>query len=461
MKSPWIKNSDESIKREMLREIGVSSIEELFADIPKEVRLNRLLNVGLKPNGEGVSEYEILRLAKQIGREIGNYVIPPFAGIEVCYHFVPSIVKELMYRNEFYTAYTPYAPEINQGILQALFEYQSIMAELYGVEVVNASMYDGTTALAEAARMALRITRRRKIIVSQGLTPIKKRVLKTWLSGIDVKLVEAPLNRDGFTDVNALTGLVDGDTAAVIVETPNVFGVVEPRISELANACHSKGALLIVFANPLLLGMVKPPGELGADIVVGEGQPLGLGLFYGGSTLGILGTKRDLKFVRQLPGRLVGMTVTEDRSDLGYALVLQTREQHIRRERATSNITTNSALMAIAAAIYLSWLGGDGLRRLSRSIAARTAYLMELLKGIKGVSVLYENSLHFMKVVVRFDSHDVQYVLRKVRERGVLCGSDLGKFDESLRGLMSICVTEAHSKRDIETLVNMLKEVLA
>jgi len=332
MRSAWIKNSDEAIKRVMMREVGIESIEELFKDIPPEIRLRRELQVGLRADGEGVSEYEVIKIAKRVGAEIGNYAVPPFAGIEMCYHVVPSVVKELIYRNEFYTAYTPYSPEINQGVLQALFEYQSLMAELYGVDVVNASMYDGTTALAEAVRMALRITRRKRVVVSKGVTPIKRRVLRTWLMGLDVELVEVPLDEQGMTSAERIKKALSRDTAALVIETPNVFGVIETRISELAEEAHRVGSLLIVFANPLLLGIVKPPGDLGADIVVGEGQPLGLGLYYGGSALGILGTKRELQFVRQLPGRLVGMTLTEDKSDVGFALVPQTREQHIREQ---------------------------------------------------------------------------------------------------------------------------------
>jgi len=459
MKVPWIKNSDELIKRKMMEFLGIESIEELFRDVPESVRLRGVLRVGLRDDGRGVSEYELIRLAKRVREGIRFPRIPPFAGIEHCYHVVPSLVKELISRGEFYTAYTPYAFEINQGVLQALFEYQSLLAELYGVEVINASMYDGSTALAEAARMALRITRRSKILVSKGLSPLKKRVLETWLYGVRAKLEYVDLDVNGTTDVDEIRKRIDRDTAALIVETPNVYGVVETRIEEFSQLCHEKGALLIVFANPLLLGLVKPPGELGADIVVGEGQPLGLGMFYGGSTLGILGTRSDLKFVRQLPGRLVGMTLTEDGREVAYALVMQTREQHIRRERATSNITTNSALMAIAAAVYLSVLGADGLRRLSLSIASRTMYLKDRLSELKGITVLYRKSFNFMKASVKVEKMSVQALIRRVRERGILCGSDLSRYGYG-EGIMTICVTEAHSRRDIDELVEILREVV-
>ncbi len=460
MEIPWAKNSDEAVKRRIMEEVGIASIEELFQDVPAEIRLKRTLRVGLSEDGEGVSEYELLRLAKRVRESISNPRIPPFAGIEHCYHVVPSVIKELIYRGELYTAYTPYAFEINQGLLQALFEYQSLIAELYGVEVVNASMYDGSTALAEAVRMAIRVTKRSKVLVSEGLSPLKLRVLETWLYGLGIKIERVGLDERGTTSVEEAVKLVDRDTAALVVETPNVYGVIEHGVKALADACHEKGALLVVFANPLLLGIVKPPGELGADIVVGEGQPLGLGLFYGGATLGILGTRRDLKLVRQLPGRLVGMTLTEDGVDVSYALVLQTREQHIRRERATSNITTNSALMAIAAAMYLSLIGGEGLKRLALSIASRTLYLKTRLSDLDGVEVLYRNSPSFLKVATRVKGMSVENVIRRARERGILCGSNLSRYGYG-DNVMVMCVTEAHSRSDIDELVKVLGEVLS
>lgn len=456
----WIFNSDPEILRKMLEEIGVQSVEELFSDVPPSVRINRDLNVGF---GKPLSEYEVVRHLKELAQRIYKPRIPPFCGIDVCYHYVPAVVKELTFRNEFYTAYTPYQPEINQGLLQALFEYQSLMAELYGVEVVNASMYDGSTALAEAVRMAIRITRRNRVLVSRGVSPIKRRVMETWLRGTGTRIEYIDLGNDGSTDEEKLKELVDNDVAAVVLEYPNTMGVVED-VKRSIEIVHEKGGLAIVFSNPIALGILKPPGELGADIVVGEGQPLGLGLYYGGSTLGILGTRNDMKFVRQLPGRLVGMTTTIDGSEIGFALVLQTREQHIRRERATSNITTNSALMAIAAAIYVSWLGGDGIRRLSLSIAARTKYLVQKLRDLPKDAVeapLFEHALYFMKVPIKFKNVDCKAVQRRLREEfGILGFSHLGDYDPLLQGVATICVTEVHSKSDIDTLIDSLASIL-
>ncbi len=454
----WIYNSDPEVRRIMLSEIGVSSIDELFSDVPQNLRLDKELSIGF---GKYLSEYEILRFLQRQRRKIVEPVVPPFVGIEMCIHYVPAIVKELVMRSEFYTAYTPYQPEMNQGLLQALFEYQSVMAELYGVDVVNASMYDGSTALAEAVRMALRITKRRKVVVARSLSPLKRKVLETWLQGTGASLEFVVWREDdGTIDLEDLQEKLDSNVAAVVIETPNVFGAVEYRLNEIAQEVHRIGGLLIVFSNPLSLGILKPPGELGADIVVGEGQPLGLGLFYGGSTLGILGTRRDLEFVRQLPGKLVGMTKSYS-GERGFALVLQTREQHIRRERATSNITTNSALTAVAALIYTLWLGGDGIRKLSLSIAARTEYLRQRIMSVEGVEApLFKDAVYFMKIPVKFLKKSCENVSRELRKNGILCCSDLGKYDEQLRNIATICVTEVHSREDIDTLIDALCKVM-
>lgn len=454
----WIYNSDPEIKRSMLSELGINSVIELFRDIPGNLVLKESLHVGF---GRSLSEYEILRFLKLQREKILYPKIPPFTGIEMCIHYVPAIVKELTLRNEFYTAYTPYQPEINQGILQALFEYQSVMAELYGVEVVNASMYDGSTALAEAVRMAIRATKRRKIIMARSVSPIKRRVVETWIYGIEASLHYVGWDaNNGTVNIEELSSELDTNTAAVVVEIPNVFGVIEYKLHELAQEVHRVGGLLVVFANPLVLGVVRPPGELGADIVVGEGQPLGLGLFYGGSTLGILGVRRDTNLIRQMPGKLVGMTRSH-LGERGFALVLQTREQHIRRERATSNITTNSALNAIAALVYVTWLGGDGIKKLSLSIAARTEYLRERIEGVDKLQApLFTNGLYFMKIPIKFLNKDCESVSRELRKHGILCCSDLGRYDSELCNIATICVTEVHSKRDIDTLVDTLRQVV-
>ncbi|RLG78012.1 MAG: aminomethyl-transferring glycine dehydrogenase subunit GcvPA [Thermoprotei archaeon] len=459
MPHPWIPNSDPEIKKYMLSVIGVNSIEELFEDIPEKYRLKHLLKVGM---GKPLSELEAKKVFEEKLRRVYRYEVPPFLGGEYCLHYVPEVVKSLLLRDEFYTAYTPYQPEINQGLLQALFEYQSLMTELYGVEVVNASMYDGSTALAEAVRMALRATRRRKIVVSKGIGPMKMSVLRTWLKGLEVKIVEAPLDLDkGTTSLSRLYTLVDGETAALVTSNPTFYGSIESEIDEQAELIHRKGGLFIVFADPISLGVLKAPGEYGADIVVGEGQPLGLGLYYGGSTLGILGTRKDLRLIRQLPGRLVGMTTTLDGTSRGFALVLQTREQHIRRERATSNITTNSALAAIAVAIYVTYMGGAGLKRLARSIAARTVYLIEQVstKLADSVRLLFAGAKYFKQVPLRFN-RAYEQIFNLLLKQGVVGGTPLSRYEPEYSDVGLFCVTEVHSKRHIDKLVESLREVI-
>lgn len=456
----WIYNSDPEVVLRMLKEIGIESIDELFRDIPENLKLKRDLNVGF---GKQLSECELYRLLRdKYAKRISPTVTPPFAGIEMCYHYVPAIVKEFMLRGEFYTAYTPYQPEINQGILQALFEYQSLMAELYGIDVVNASMYDGSTALAEAVRLALRVRKgRKRVLVSKGVSPIKRIVLSTWLRGIDVKIDYIPLSSDFGTTIIQDSNVLE-DVAAIIIENPTYLGSIELNLRELIEEAHKRNVLVIVYSNPISLGILKPPGDLGADIVVGEGQPLGLGLYYGGSTLGILGVRRDLELIRQLPGRLVGMTITIDKQDRGFALVLQTREQHIRRERATSNITTNSALMAILAAIYTSWLGGDGIKKLARSIAARTLYALEKLSKVLPKNVvqipLFSKAKYFMKIPLKFNGIKYSELRIRMRRRGILCSEDIGKYDPENSNTTVLCFTEVHSRNDIDTLVDVLRD---
>ena len=457
---PWIPNSAPEIKERMMKELGIESIDELFSDIPAKYKLNRLLNVGL---GRPLSEYEVKKVFKEKLGKIAKLDNAPFLGGEYCVHYVPEVVKLVLRRDEFYTAYTPYQPEINQGILQALFEYQSLMAELYGVEVVNASMYDGSTALAEAIRMALRITRRRKIVISRGIGPLKLDVIRTWLRGLDVEISEVSLSQeDGTTSYESLEDLVDSRTAAVVISNPTFYGSIERRVDDIAGLVHSRGALFIVFSDPISLGVLKAPGDYGADIVVGEGQPLGLGVYYGGFTLGILGTRREMRFVRQLPGRLVGLAPTIGGRDRGFALVLQTREQHIRRERATSNITTNSALTAIAAAAYVMYMGGEGIRRLSRSILARTVYFLGKVRAeLKGkASPLFARASYFKQVPVAFPGHDYNEVFKKLLEHGIVGGTPLGRYDSSFNNVGLFCFTEMHSRSLIDDLVRVLKEVL-
>ena len=461
MPHQWIPNSSPEIKTSMMKALGISELMELFSDIPKEL----ILREGLKVGFGKLSEYEVRRLVKSILNR--NKVFddpPPFIGGGVCAHYVPSVVKAIVSRSEFYTAYTPYQPEIAQGLLQAFFEYQSLLAELYGVDIVNASMYNGSTASAEAVRMAARVKRDRKTVVVAGSShPEVKKVINTWVSGIGLRLVEAPFkNSDGSLDTDQLIKLLNKDVAAVYVESPNFFGAVEKRLKNVIDVVHEIGGLAIVSSNPLSLPLFKPPGELGADIVVGDAQPLGLGLNYGGPSAGIFGVRGSKELLRQLPGRLIGMTKDVKSGDEGYMMVLQTREQHIRRERATSNITTNSGLEAVAAAVFISLLGSEGLRKLSEAILGRTHYLVSELRRFKELEApFYPEGIYFGEVPIRFKGLNAEEVIKKLIKKGIHIGPPLSRFYAERLQECLICVSELHTKKDIDRLLTSLSEVIS
>ncbi|HWQ17585.1 MAG TPA: aminomethyl-transferring glycine dehydrogenase subunit GcvPA [Sulfolobales archaeon] len=453
----WIPNSDPEIKASMLRAID-KNIDDLFADIPEPIRLKRSLNVGF---GRPLSEYEVLRLVDKILSK--NRVFrdpPPFIGGGLCASYTPSIVRLLSLRGEIYTAYTPYQPEINQGILQALFEYQSMMAELYGVDVINASMYDGSTAVAEAFRLAMRVTGRRKILVPETMNPFHRSVANTWVSPVGGVIAVYRVDGRGQPLIRDLIDKVDGETAAVYLENPSFLGNLVEEPEEVGGVARSKGSLFIVFSDPTSLGIIKPPGSYGADIIVGDGQSLGLGLNYGGPGLGILGVRMDQGLLKQLPGRLVGATL-DSNGDRGYALILQTREQHIRREKATSNITTNSSLMAIMGAIYISYLGWNGLRRLGESILKRTRYAVESIrKRLPGrVSIAIDTDLFFKEVPLRFHRRNYREIHRDLLARGIHGGLWLKDILRGYEDCSLFCFSEVHSKSDIDLLINALDEV--
>jgi len=441
----------------MLRVIGVKDVWELYSDVPKRLILKEPPAVGF---GHQLSEEELRRLWNSYMREVRAFTDPPpFMGGGWCPHMVPALVDEVLRRGEFYTAYTPYQPEINQGLLQALFEYQSLMADLLEMDVVNASMYDGSTATAEAVLMAMRVTRRHRIVVSEALHPEYMETLRTWLMGPGAELVAAPLAEDGRLDMGGLEELVTRDTAALVVPNPNFFGELDDNMEAYADLAHKRGALFITVVEPLSLGLVKPPGSYGADIAVGEGQPLGLGMNYGGPGLGIFAVRWERRLVRQMPGRLIGMTRTAD-GERAFTMILQTREQHIRRERATSNITTNEALMAVAAAVYLTMLGANGLRRLARSIWLRSHYLARRLDELPGVAAPRPSELDFFKEFVAVFDKPYEEVHRFLLEKGVLGGLPLSRYWPSRSRESLFCTTEVHSRDDIDLLVDLIAEAL-
>ncbi len=427
--------------RAMLEALGLASVDDLFAQIPPEVRPERPL--GLPP---GISEQELLADVSALARRnrtVDDVVC--FAGAGAYDHYVPSVVWSLAGRSEFATSYTPYQPELSQGVLQALFEYQSMICELTAMEVSNASLYDGSTALVEAVNMTRGGTRTR-VLVSAGVDPRHVETLATYGRGTGVEPEVLALD-DGLTPVPA----VSDDVAAVVVQHPNRFGLLED-VAPIAEAAHGAGAKLIQVFDPLSLGLLAPPGDLGADVAVAEGQALGNHLAYGGPYLGVLAAR--MADVRRMPGRIVGETV-DDEGRRGYVLTLQAREQHIRREKATSNICTNQTLMALAAAIHLAWLGPEGLIELGRRCAAKTSYAFERLTAIRGVEPAFPGRPFFKEFAVRLPRPAAE-VRDALLEQGFLAGVPAP--DDPL--LLLVAVTERRSREEIDALAAALEGVL-
>ncbi len=430
--------------REMLARIGLDGLDQLFEQIPPSVRLDRPLDLP-----EGVSEMEILadlRGLAAANRSADDLVC--FAGAGAYDHYVPSVVWALAGRSEFYTSYTPYQPELSQGVLQALFEYQSMICELTGLEVSNASLYDGATALAEAVNLARSAPGRDRVLVSEAVDPRYVETLRTYGRGAGYEPEVFPV-RDG----RGGNPQVEGDVAAVIVQHPNRYGILEPA-RELFGTAHAGGARAIQVFDPLSLGVLAPPGDLRADIAVAEGQVLGNHLNFGGPYLGVIATRLD--DVRRMPGRIVGETVDVD-GKVGYVLTLQAREQHIRREKATSNICTNQTLMAIAATVYLSWLGPGGLAELGRRCVAKAAYTAERLSEIPGVEPLFPGAPFFKEFAVRLPRPAAE-VRDELIERGFLAGVPLPDADGHA---LLVAVTERRTKAEIDALAGAMREALA
>ncbi|MEA3050581.1 MAG: glycine dehydrogenase subunit 1, partial [Sphingomonadales bacterium] len=405
-------------RSEMLRTIGASSVEDLFADVPEAARLDG----AIRNLPDHASEMAVERkLAAMARRNLAAGDAPFFLGCGAYRHHIPASVDHLIQRGEFLTSYTPYQPEIAQGTLQALFEFQTQVARLYGCDVANASMYDGSTACWEAIGMARRITRRTKAILSSGLHPHYVSVAKTMARFTGDSLVTALPELHAQTDIARLIGGIDGETSCVVVQYPDILGRIAD-LSALAERCHAAGALLVaVVTEPVALGLLRSPGEMGADIVVGEGQSIGVGLNFGGPYVGLFAT-RD-KYVRQMPGRLAGETVDAE-GKRGFVLTLSTREQHIRREKATSNICTNSGLCALAFSIHMTLLGEKGLRRLAEINHARACAAAERLTKVAGVELV--NDSFFNEFTLRL-AREARPIVRAMAEKGVLGGVSLGR----------------------------------
>lgn len=436
----------EADRREMLAAIGVESVEELFADIPPELRTKGL---DLPP---GRSEWAVRRHLKSLAAKNASHLIS-FLGGGFYDHFIPAAVDALASRAEFTTAYTPYQPELSQGMLQATYEYQSAICRLTRMEVANASLYDGGTALFEAVMMALRVTGRPRVVMDGGVSPIYRKMLSCYTSNLHIEFAEAAPSH-GQSDRDHLTSLLDERTAAVILQNPNFFGVVDD-FTDIVQQAHSVGALVICSVYPISLGLLKTPGEMGADIVTGEGQSLGLPLSFGGPYLGFLATRRQ--FVRKMPGRLVGRTV-DRRGRRAFVLVLQAREQHIRREKATSNICSNEAHCALRAVIYLSLLGKEGLRRVARTCAAKAAYARRRLLAIPGVRPLTEAPV-FNEFALELPI-DAAEVVNRLIEKGFAAGFPLGRYYPGLERCLLVAVTEQRTREEIGMFAEALEAVL-
>ena len=432
---------------QMLERIGVASLTELFAEVPAAVRLQRPLALP-----SALAEPELLRELKTLAaRNATPASHVSFLGGGAYQHFIPAAVDLLISRSEFYTAYTPYQPEISQGTLQAIFEFQTLICQLTGMEVANASMYDGASACAEGVLMAVRLTRRRRVLVARSLNPRWRAVIASYCRYLELELVEFGYRADGRADLAAVAARLDGETAAVVAGYPNYFGVVE-ELAALADLASGAGAKLVAgVSEGVALGLLRSPGELGADIVAGEGQSFGLPVSFGGPYVGFFAAR--MKDVRAMPGRLVGETVDRD-GQRGFVLTLSTREQHIRREKATSNICSNQGLCALTATVFLSLLGKQGLRELAEQNLAKTAYARSRLAAVDGLSLPFSAPV-FNEFVVR-SRRPVGELLAALEARGILGGIPLGGDYPELADAILVCVTEQHRRADIDALVQGL-----
>jgi len=435
-------------RQQMLSAIGVTTIEDLFEAVPSAHRFPRLDLP--KPLSEMDVLAELQGLA-EVNEHAGDFAI--FRGAGAYHHFVPSAVNHLLLRGEFYTAYTPYQPEVSQGTLQVIFEYQSMMCALTGMDAANASHYDGATSLAEAVTVAVDVARgkRKKIIISPAINPHYREVVRTYNQGRDVKIV----GDEGIADIPDLIDMLDENTAMLAVAYPNFFGQIDD-FAKLAEKVHEAGALLVMVINPIALGLFKTPGELGADIVVGEGQPLGIPMGFGGPYLGFFGCREE--YVRKIAGRIIGETVDQD-GRRAYVMTLRPREQDIRREKASSNICTNQGLMSLAACIYLSLMGKYGLRKVAELCYHKAHYAADQIAAIPGYKV--DMSKPFFHEFVVKCPRPVSEINDRLIEQGITGGYDLSVDYAHLTDHMLLCVTEMNIKEEIDALVDTLKEIPA
>jgi glycine dehydrogenase subunit 1 len=445
----YIPNSPEE-RAEMLSSIGIASAEGLFDSIPSDLRLKSPLRTP-----PALSEIELLARFEQLGaRNTGANRIS-FLGAGAYSHYIPTIVDHILSRSEFFTAYTPYQPEISQGTLQTIFEFQTLVCQLTGMEVANASMYDGSTALAEAVLMAERVTRRSKIVASGAIHPQYLEVVRTYVQHAGIDLDVVAFDEQSGQAGKELVDSIDEQTAAVVVQSPNFFGCVED-LAAFATAASAKGALLVVAVTEAIsLGLLKSPGECGADIVVAEGQSFGVPLSFGGPYVGLFATKE--KYARQIPGRLVGEAY-DKQGRRGFVLTLATREQHIRREKATSNICTNEGLIALAATVYLETMGKRGMREVAELCIQKAAYAARRIREIRGFAVPFSGSC-FNEFVVRAPSPAVELLSRLGKEKNIEGGVALSQFFPERKNDFLVCVTETNTREQIDKLIEGLAAV--
>lgn len=436
----------EADRQEMLAELGISDVAELFSDIPEEVRFKGELDIP-----EAIPEAELTKyMSRLAGKNVNALDYVCFLGAGTYDHYIPSVVNHVISRSEFYTAYTPYQPEISQGELQAIFEFQTMICELTGMEVANSSMYDGATALAEAAAMTAGKTKRKKVVISRAVHPEARSILRTYAKGQGLEVVEVGL-KNGLTDLDELAKAVDENMASVLVQYPNFLGGIE-ELASIEQIAHKHSGLFVVSANPLALGILKPPGEFGADVVVGDAQPFGIPMAFGGPHCGYFAVKKEL--MRQIPGRIVGQT-KDERGRRGFVLTLQAREQHIRREKATSNICSNQALNALAAAVAMTALGKQGVQEMALLNVQKTQYAKREIEKLEGYEVAYSSPV-FNEFVIKTPRPVCEINKELLKER-IIGGFDLSRDYPELGQHMLIAVTELRTKEEIDRLVKGLE----
>jgi len=436
-------------RERMLRAIGARSTADLFEDIPACARRTFL---ALPP---ALAELEVARLLRELSERNADLDHHPcFLGAGAYWHYVPAVVDHIIGRSEFYTSYTPYQPEISQGTLQTIYEFQSLICLLTGMEIANASMYDGASALAEAVIMCANITDRGTVVLASSVHPEYRRVVQTYVQGLSFRLAADPVGPGGSVDPGELARHLTDDVGSVVIQYPNFFGHLE-EVDRIADVVHAAGALLIVVVNPIALGLLTPPGEMGADVVVGEGQPLGIPPSFGGPYLGLFATRE--KFIRQIPGRIVGAT-TDGQGRRGFVLTFQTREQHIRREKATSNICSNEALCALAATVYLSYMGRHGLRAVAELCLQNAHYLADRVTSVPGFHLAFTGPF-FNEFAVRCPIAPAA-INARLQKAGIIGGYELGRDYPELADALLLCATEMNRRADMDRLVELLGEMV-